>query len=178
MHYSLARWHQSTKTSHSVPGGLETRKVLRNSGKSLPDSLIGEARKPPTALRRMRSSTPSERRNCGLSSTMSQVFAWRSDLHRSCEESVTGVDFSRELTFLKTLEPYACRAQLPSSDRGDNRISLYPNLALRAITGHLNLLDHNGPHARSSLPRSPRPHQPGDFGREFVEPLARSAGRC
>ena len=44
-----------------------------------------------------------------------QCLAWRSDLYRSCEEFFTGVDFSRELTFLKTLEPYAWLREVPAT---------------------------------------------------------------
>jgi putative transposase len=41
--------------------------------------------------------------------------AWRSDLYKTFGESVTGVDFSRELTFLKSLEPFSWVKDVPSS---------------------------------------------------------------
>ena len=41
--------------------------------------------------------------------------AWRSDVYKTDAESVTGVDFSRELTWLKNLEPYAWLKDVPST---------------------------------------------------------------
>jgi putative transposase len=41
--------------------------------------------------------------------------AWRSDLYRACGESVNGIDFSRELTFLKRLPGYEWLGDAPST---------------------------------------------------------------
>ena len=44
-----------------------------------------------------------------------KALAWRSDAWQSLGERVTAVDFSRELTFLKTLEPYAWLRDVPAT---------------------------------------------------------------
>lgn len=43
------------------------------------------------------------------------ALAWRSAAYKSDGEHVTGVDFSRELTWLKTLEPYAWLRDVPAT---------------------------------------------------------------
>ncbi|PLY12445.1 MAG: transposase [Sedimenticola sp.] len=62
--------------------------------------------------------------NTAQRETLSQMFgtgrwvwnkalAWRSDCYKALGESVSGVDFSRELTFLKKLDSYAWLKQVP-----------------------------------------------------------------
>lgn len=41
--------------------------------------------------------------------------AWRSNFYKENKESVTGVDYSRELTWLKKFEPYSWLKEIPSS---------------------------------------------------------------
>ncbi len=44
-----------------------------------------------------------------------QCLSWRTTAYRQDGESLTGVDFSRGLTFLKTLEPYAWLREVPAT---------------------------------------------------------------